>query len=142
MKKMHILALVGIAVAICVLISFMGDVTTYETVASAREKEGKTVTVIAKLAPGSLQYNPATNPNFVGFTAVDSLGGTMPVAYYFEKPTDMEKSDRIVLKGKMENGTFQIRDKQGILLKCPSKYKDDMQKAGEQLQQSTTSVRN
>jgi len=111
----------------------MGDVTTYETIASAKEKEGKMVTVVAKMTPGSLQYNPITNPNFVGFEAVDSLGYTMKVAYYYEKPTDMEKSERIVLKGKIENGVFQIRDKQGILLKCPSKYKDDMQKAGKQL---------
>jgi len=133
MKKTHIIALISIAIVICVLLSYMGDVTTYETIASAKEKEGKMVTVVAKMTPGSLQYNPITNPNFVGFEAVDSLGYTMKVAYYYEKPTDMEKSERIVLKGKIENGVFQIRDKQGILLKCPSKYKDDMQKAGKQL---------
>jgi len=136
MKKTHIAALVLIAAAIVVLISYMGDVTTYETIASAKEKSGKTVTVIAKLQPGSLQYDPVKNPNHVAFTAVDTLGNTMPVAYYFEKPTDMEKSERIVLKGKMEDGVFQIRDKQGILLKCPSKYKDDMQKAGEKINET------
>jgi cytochrome c-type biogenesis protein CcmE len=34
----------------------------------------------------------------------------------------MEKSERLVLKGKVENGVFECKD---ILLKCPSKYKDD-----------------
>jgi cytochrome c-type biogenesis protein CcmE len=41
----------------------------------------------------------------------------------------MEKSERIVLKGKMENGIFQIHDQKGILIKCPSKYKDDIEAA-------------
>ena len=41
MKKTHVVALVLIAVAIAVLISFMGDVTTYDTIAAAKEKPGK-----------------------------------------------------------------------------------------------------
>ena len=41
MKKTHIIALVLIAVAIATLISFMGDVTTYETIASAKQKPGR-----------------------------------------------------------------------------------------------------
>ena len=49
MKKTHIIILIFIAVAIAVLISFMGDLTTYDTVASARQKEGKFVHLIAKL---------------------------------------------------------------------------------------------
>jgi cytochrome c-type biogenesis protein CcmE len=34
----------------------------------------------------------------------------------------MEKSERLVLKGKVQNGQFECKD---ILLKCPSKYKDN-----------------
>ena len=49
MKKIHIVMLVAIAAVIAVLISMMGDLSTYETIASARQKQGKTVTVIAKL---------------------------------------------------------------------------------------------
>lgn len=103
----------------------MTDVTGYETIASAKQKAGKTVTVIAKLDKSTVRYDPATNPNYLTFDAVDTLGDRMPVAYYYEKPYDMEKSERVVLKGKMENGVFQIRDQKGILIKCPSKYKDD-----------------
>lgn len=125
MKKIHIILLVIIAGGIAALISMMGNVTTYETIASAKKNPGKTVTIIAKPKPASIQYNPAVNPNYLQFEAIDTLGETMPVAYYFEKPYDMEKSERIVLKGKMENGVFQIRDQKGILVKCPSKYKDD-----------------
>jgi Flp pilus assembly protein CpaB len=38
MKKFHIVILILIAVSIGVLVSFMGDLSTYETIASARQK--------------------------------------------------------------------------------------------------------
>lgn len=126
MKKLNIVVLVVIAIVIALLISQLGDFSTYETIKSAQAKEGKTVTVIAKLDKNSLNYDPVKNPNYLTFKVTDTLGDHMPVAYYFEKPTDMEKSERIVLKGKMDKeGIFQIREQSGILLKCPSKYKDD-----------------
>ena len=37
----------------------------------------------------------------------------------------MEKAERIVVKGKMNGDVFEITQKDGILIKCPSKYKDD-----------------
>ena len=101
MKKSHILALVLVAIAIGALISMITDVTGYETIASAKQKKGKTVTVIAKLDKSTVQYNPATNPNYLTFEATDTLGDRMKVAYYYEKPYDMEKSERIVLKVKL-----------------------------------------
>src|SRR5215471_19708279 len=123
MKKIHVVALVFIAIAIAVLISFMGDVTIYDTIAAAKQKPGKAVTLIAKVdkrAP--MEYDPVKNPNYLSFTALDTLGNSIKVIYHNTKPTDMEKSERLVLKGKVENGVFECKD---ILLKCPSKYKDD-----------------
>ncbi len=123
MKKMHIVALVLIALAIATLISFMGDVTMYETIASAKQKPGKAVTLIAKMDKAQpFNYNPIKNPNYLEFTAIDTLGNSIEVVYHNTKPTDMEKSERLVLKGKVEDGKFECKD---ILLKCPSKYKDD-----------------
>jgi hypothetical protein len=134
MKKMHLVILIFIAATIAGLLIYMGDVTTYETISSARKKQGKAVMVIAKLDVASLQYDALKNPNYLTFEAVDTLGDRMKVAYYYEKPYDMEKSERVVLKGKMENGVFEIRKKDGILVKCPSKYKDDMEAAKKNLQ--------
>ena len=131
---MHLVVLVFIAATIAGLLIYMGDVTTYETISSARKKQGKAVMVIAKLDVASLQYDALKNPNYLTFEAVDTLGDRMKVAYYYEKPYDMEKSERVVLKGKMENGVFEIRKKDGILVKCPSKYKDDMEAAKKNLQ--------
>ena len=123
MKKTHIIALVLIAIAIATLISFMGNVTTYETIASARQKPGKFVNLIAKIDKSQpMNYDPVKNPNYLTFTALDTLGNSIPVVYHNSKPTDMEKSERLVLKGKVEDGVFQCKE---ILLKCPSKYKDD-----------------
>ena len=126
MKKFHIVILILIAVSIAVLISFMGDLTTYETIASARQKNGKTVTIIAHLDNTQpIVYDPAKDPNFVSFHISDTLGNNAKVVYHFEKPYDLEKAERITLKGKMNGDVFEITRKDGILLKCPSKYKDD-----------------
>ena len=128
MKKTHIVILVAIAAGIMILLTFMGDLSTYETLASARQKEGKTVTVITQLdksVPTPIEYDAVKNPNLTKFHVVDSLGNKAQVMYYFEKPMDMEKSDRIVLKGKMRGDVFEISRRDGILIKCPSKYKDD-----------------
>ena len=123
MKKTHIIALVLIALAIATLISFMGDVTTYETIASAKQKPGRFVNLIVKMDNTQpVNYNPIKNPNYLKFTAIDTLGNSIEVIYRNSKPTDMEKSERLVLKGKVEDGKFECKD---ILLKCPSKYKDD-----------------
>jgi cytochrome c-type biogenesis protein CcmE len=123
MKKTHIIILIFIAIAIAVLISFMGDLTTYDTVASAREKEGKYVHLIAKLDKTKpVEYDPIKNPNYLRFTAIDTLGHSTMVIYHNSKPTDFEKSERLVLKGSMKAGQFECKE---MLMKCPSKYKDD-----------------
>ncbi len=134
MKKTHIIILVFIAVAIVVLISYTGDLTTYETIASARQKEGKSVSLIAKMDKQQpLEYDPVKNPNYLSFTALDSLGNSIKVIYRNNKPTDMEKSERLVLKGKVQGDYFECKD---ILLKCPSKYKDDPNAMKKSLQTS------
>ena len=123
MKKMHILGLVLIAVVIAALLTFMSDLTTYDSIESARTKEGKFVHMIAKIdTTKPVIYDPIKDPNLLTFTAIDSLGFSTKVVYKNAKPTDFEKSARIVLKGAMVGEVFECKE---ILLKCPSKYKDD-----------------
>jgi cytochrome c-type biogenesis protein CcmE len=123
MKKTHIIILVLIAAAIAVLVSYTGNLTTYETVASAKQKEGKFVRLIAKVDKSQpVEYNAAKDPNYLSFTAVDTLGNTTKVIFRNSKPPDFEKSERLVLNGKWQNGQFECKD---MLMKCPSKYKDD-----------------
>ena len=124
MKRTHIIFLVAIAALIVALIVFSaGDFSTYETISSAKNKQGTYVHLIAKLDKTQpIEYDAVNNPNYLSFYAVDSLGGKTKVIFHNSKPTDLEKSERIVMKGKMQADHFECND---ILLKCPSKYKDD-----------------
>lgn len=106
----------------------MADLSTSETLASARQKQGKVVSVSAKLDKSyarPIVYDPITNPNLTEFYIIDTLGNKAKAVYYFEKPFDMEKTEQLRLKGRMKGDVFEITTKDGILLKCPSKYKDD-----------------
>ena len=132
MKKTHIIILAGIALLIGALLTYAMDFSTYDSIASARAKEGKFVHIIARLDMNKpIEYDPVNNPNFLSFTAVDSLGNSTRVIYRNSKPTDFEKSERLVMKGTMQSDHFECKD---ILLKCPSKYKDDK----KQLEKSMT----
>ena len=122
MKKMHILGLVLIAIVIAALLSLLDDLSTYDSVESARKKEGKFVHLIAKLDTSKpVIYDPIKDPNYLAFTAIDSLGSSTNVVYKNAKPTDFEKSQRIVMKGSMQGDVFQCNE---IVMKCPSKYKE------------------
>ncbi len=122
MKKTEIIILVLIAASIAVLISFFGNVSTYETIVSAKQKNGKSVKLVASLVPNSIEYDAIKNPNYLTFMAKDTLNNTIKVIYHDAKPTDMEKSTRIVLDGKVNGNEFECKS---ILLKCPSKYKNE-----------------
>ena len=137
MKRTHIIILIGIASLIIGLLVFSVDFSTYDTINSAKAKEGKFVHIIAKLDKTQpIGYDPIKNPNYLEFYAVDSLGGKTKVVYHNNKPTDFEKSERIVLKGKMQKDHFECKD---ILLKCPSKYKDDKKMLEKNMKEQVTS---
>lgn len=123
MKTSHIIILAAIAIAIGALLMYSVDFSTYDTIESAKSKQGKYVHLIAKLdRKYPIQYDAIKDPNYLSFYAVDSLGSSTKVIYRNAKPAELEQSERIVLKGKMNGDVFECDN---ILLKCPSKYKDD-----------------
>ncbi len=126
MKRTHIVILIAVAISIVALIIFSAnDFSTYDSIASAKQKQGVFVHLIAKLDISQpIEYDAVKDPNYLTFYAMYILGGKTKVVYHKEKPTDLEKSERVVLKGKMQGEVFECKD---ILLKCPSKYKDDKQ---------------
>ena len=135
MKKIHIIILVLIAGVIGYMIMSMGSLSTYETIASAKQKQGKFVHVIARLDKTQpVDYDQIKDPNYLSFTAMDSLGNKAKVIYHSPKPPELEQSERIVMKGKMQGDVFECKD---ILLKCPSKYKDDPKNVQKSLNQNT-----
>ncbi|HKC37438.1 MAG TPA: cytochrome c maturation protein CcmE [Chitinophagaceae bacterium] len=138
MKKTHIILLVLIVAAIALLISYMpagGAYTTYESISGARNMQGKVVHIIAKLDKTQpIEYDQAKNPNYLSFTAVDSLRNSVKVVYNNAKPDNLEHSDRLVMKGKMVGDKFECNN---IMMKCPSKYTDDPNRIQESLNKNT-----
>jgi cytochrome c-type biogenesis protein CcmE len=124
MKKSHIIMLLVVAAGIASLTLFLKDLTTYTTFNTATEKyKNKFVHIVAKLdTTKTIEWDPAKDPNYLSFYAVDSLHSGAKVVYRKEKPVDFEKSAKLVLKGYMREGYFECRD---IQFKCPSKYKDE-----------------
>jgi cytochrome c-type biogenesis protein CcmE len=140
MKKTHIILLVVIIGAIAALISLMPKggaemLSSYETIATAKEKEGKYVHVVARLDKSQpIDYDALKNPNYLSFTAVDTVGGTVKVVYNNAKPDNLEHSERLVMKGKMNGNVFECNE---ILMKCPSKYTDDPTRIQESIDKNT-----
>ena len=136
MKKIHIVLLVLVAAAIAVLISFLETATTYDTVATAVSKPGKYVHLMARLDKSHpVEYDALKNPNYLAFTAIDTLGKSVKVIYHNPKPENFEISERLVLKGKYQDGYFECKS---IQTKCPSKYKDDLKAAEQNMNSATT----
>jgi cytochrome c-type biogenesis protein CcmE len=125
MKKTHIVLLVLVAVTVAVIVSMFGDFSTYETFASASKQPGKPYHIIGFLQKDmGMEYNPQVDPNHFTFYAKDKAGKVTKVIFNGSKPTDIEKSEQIVMKGYEDgSGVFHCS---GIQMKCPSKYKKDM----------------
>jgi len=135
MKKTHIIILVGIAALIVALLAYSVDFSTYDSISSAQKKQGRYVHMIAKIDKGQpVEYDPIHNPNYLSFIAIDSLGGRVKVVYHNSKPTDIERSERLVLQGRMRQDHFECEK---ILLKCPSKYKDDKKELERTMSEQT-----
>jgi cytochrome c-type biogenesis protein CcmE len=136
MKKIHIVLLVFIAAAIAVLISFLQTASTYDTIDTAISKPGKFVHLMAKLDKSQpVEYDAIKNPNYLSFTAIDTLGKSIRVIYNNPKPENFEMSEKLVLQGKYVNGLFECKT---IQTKCPSKYKDDIKNAEKNINTSIT----
>ncbi|MEZ4918342.1 MAG: cytochrome c maturation protein CcmE [Saprospiraceae bacterium] len=121
MKKSHFIAVIVLAVAIGVLISASRDVTTYADFKTASQS-GEKVKLVGQLVKDRpIEYNPEKNPDYFSFYLEDEKGEVRRVTLNSGKPQDFERSEQIVLTGQMSGETFAASE---MLLKCPSKYKD------------------
>ena len=122
MKKIHIIAIIMIAVAIGLLTNAAEDMSTYATFNEA-EKTGEKVKIAGQLSKDKeMYYNPEEDPNYFSFYISDTDGQERKVVLLSEKPQDFELSEQIVLTGKMKGEEFVASE---MLMKCPSKYKDE-----------------
>jgi len=131
MKKTHIFALVIIAVACGIILSTAGDASTYvtfkEAQALATKGDNSSIHVVGTLKKSEsgeilgMEYKPEIDPNFFMFTLLDNDLEEKVVVLRNSKPQDFDKSEQVVVIGKMVNNHFEAEK---ILLKCPSKYEN------------------
>tara|TARA_B100000780_G_scaffold278879_1_gene254161 strand:+ start:3518 stop:3964 length:447 start_codon:yes stop_codon:yes gene_type:complete len=122
MKKIHIVAIIAIAVAIGAMLSTLSDSSTYSNFSEAFNTPDTEYHVVGKLdKEKGMIYEPEVDPNLFTFYMVDNNGVEKKVVLHKSKPQDFEKSEQIVIIGKAKGDDFQARD---LLMKCPSKYND------------------
>ncbi len=121
-RKIHIVAGLLIIGAIVLLISASKDMSTYSTFAQAAA--GNTdVKIVGQLAKEKeMHYDPIKDPNYFSFYMTDADGEEKKVIFLSKKPQDFELSEQIVVTGNMKDDVFVAKD---MLMKCPSKYKDE-----------------
>ena len=123
MKKVHIILLLLVAVAVGVVLTMTSDYTTYANFVEAMQKQGRSVNVVGYLVKDKpLNYDPQKDPNFFAFTMTDKEGNQKEVVYHGSKPQDFERSEQLVVKGTMDGEVFKCSE---ISMKCPSKYVND-----------------
>jgi cytochrome c-type biogenesis protein CcmE len=129
MKKTHIVIIIVIAVAIGVIVTSAGDSSTYVTFDQAQQMaqagKKKNIHVV-----GQLKKDPAGN--IIGiregadkvsfsFILVDDAGREQTVNYNEPMPTDLIRSEKVVVIGSYQGDEFNATK---IILKCPSKYQE------------------
>ncbi|TAH27138.1 MAG: cytochrome c maturation protein CcmE [Cytophagales bacterium] len=131
MKKSHIFAIVIIAIAIGIIMSTAGDASTYvcfkDATQLASDGDDDKVHVVGKLKKNSegeiigMFYDPLIDANRFEFILIDNNNEAKTVIYNQPKPQDFEKSEQVVIVGRMKSDVFMADQ---IIMKCPSKYED------------------
>ncbi len=122
MKKIHIVGIIVIAVAIGVIFTSLKNTSTYADFTEAIANPDKEYHVVGKLDKKQpTVYDPKLNADEFIFTLIDNKGIEKRVVLHKSKPQDFERSEQIVIIGKMQGEEFHAND---ILMKCPSKYND------------------
>ncbi|KAA8485007.1 cytochrome c-type biogenesis protein CcmE [Arcticibacter tournemirensis] len=122
MKKSSIIGIIIIAIAIGVIISTYADSSTYGNFTEAQVSEAELHVVGQLNKQKKVIYDPQQDANYFAFYMHDKQGKECKVVFNGSKPQDFERSEEIVLTGKMVGGEFHASK---ILMKCPSKYTKD-----------------
>jgi cytochrome c-type biogenesis protein CcmE len=120
MKRMHIILVIVMFVAIAVIIATIHDSSTYADFAKAKRSQGEPFQIIGKLDKSKeIKYDSTLKNQSLSFYLIDDKNKECKVVYYGNKPNDFIKLQEVVVTGKMEGDIFIANE---MLLKCPSKY--------------------
>jgi cytochrome c-type biogenesis protein CcmE len=130
MKKGHIIGLGIIGVAIMIIITSIGDASTYESFSTARmlasNGDEKAIHVVGQLKKSDLGdvigLEVHEDKTSFTFLMVDNDGEEQQVYHNEPVPADFSRSEQVVVIGSFKNEKMFVADK--ILMKCPSKYQE------------------
>jgi len=137
MKKGHIIGLGIIAIAIVIIMSSIGDASSYENFNTAlkmkKDGDDKSIHVVGQLKKNTtgevVGLNVREDKVSFTFMLVDNEGNEQEVFYNEPVPADFTRSESVVVIGAYKNEEIFVADK--ILMKCPSKYQEtEVQAAG------------
>lgn len=122
MKKSYIFLFAILAVAVGIIYWSVSNAGSFASFEEAREAEGREFQVAGVLNKDKeMIYDPTVNTDLFSFYMVDKEGNEQKVHYKGSKPQDFERSEEVVIHGKMDGDVFVAHK---ILMKCPSKYND------------------
>lgn len=122
MKKIHVIGIIIIAVCIGVMMTSLADSSTYASFKEAANSPEEEFHVVGKLnRTKETKYDPRIDADLFTFYMIDNEGVEKQVLLHKNKPQDFERSEQIVLIGKMRGEQFHANE---ILMKCPSKYSE------------------
>ncbi|WP_186753528.1 cytochrome c maturation protein CcmE domain-containing protein [Echinicola salinicaeni] len=130
MKKGHILGLGIIAVAIMIIVSSIGDASSYESFSTAKEManngDDDPIHVVGQLTKDSMGtvtgLEVSEDKTSFTFSMIDNDGTVQQVYYNEPVPSDFVRSEQVVVIGSYKTDKMFVADK--ILMKCPSKYQE------------------
>jgi cytochrome c-type biogenesis protein CcmE len=126
MKKVHIVGIIIIAIAMLSMFSLLGNSSTYANFKEAREADEEVHVAGTLVKSKPMDYNPEKDPNSFSFYMLDKDGEEQRVVLKKSKPQDFERSEQLVIIGSMQGNEFVAHD---VLMKCPSKYNDGQAEA-------------
>lgn len=129
MKKSSIIGLVVIAVAVAIIISTSSNASSYadfdEAYSLAASGSDESIHVVGELKKNSrgevVGLKSSDDMLSVQFILVDENNKEQTVYLNQPMPTDLLKSDKVVVIGGYQEDKF-VANK--VLLKCPSKYEE------------------
>lgn len=130
MKKGHIIGLGIIAVAIVIIMTSIGDASSYESFSTAwkmkQEGEDKPIHVVGKLkkdeAGEVTGIEIREDKTSFTFLLVDNEGMEQKVFLNEPVPSDLKRTEQVVVIGSYRDKDIFVAEK--ILMKCPSKYQE------------------
>ncbi len=123
MRKSAIIGLITIAICIGFLVSLNADTNSYSDFAGAAKSQKEEHVMGYWEKSKGMYYDAQKDPNHFAFHMKDEKGQVNKVVLNGTKPQDFERSEKLVLIGKMQGDTFYASK---ILMKCPSKYNDNL----------------